>query len=139
MVLRPCPECGASVKLENLKRHMTRVHPEHSAASATFVERETRAIRQPPRRPRQSASSWRWIAAIGLVLALTAGLAVAWSRTVGSSGGMNDGGMNGMMHIHPVLHITVNGQPVTIPANIGIDSSLWNDHSLDSYGMMSGM
>ena len=44
-----------------------------------------------------------------------------------------------MFHIHPVLHITINGQAMPIPANIGIDSTLWKDHSLDSYGMMSGM
>jgi len=44
-----------------------------------------------------------------------------------------------MFHIHPVLRITINGQNVAIPANIGIDPSLWKDHSLDSYGMMAGM
>lgn len=41
----------------------------------------------------------------------------------------------GMMHIHPQLSLIINGNPVTIPANIGIDSHLWNVHTLDSYGM----
>lgn len=41
----------------------------------------------------------------------------------------------GMMHIHPHLSMTIDGNPVTIPANIGIDSHLWNVHTLDSYGM----
>ena len=41
----------------------------------------------------------------------------------------------GMMHIHPHISMTIDGNPVVIPANIGIDSHLWNVHTLDSYGM----
>src|SRR5437016_1967938 len=41
----------------------------------------------------------------------------------------------GMMHIHPHLTLTIDGKPATVPANIGIDSQLWNMHSLDTYGM----
>ncbi|HZS74104.1 MAG TPA: hypothetical protein VFA69_06325 [Candidatus Nitrosotalea sp.] len=41
----------------------------------------------------------------------------------------------GMMHIHPHLSVIIDGKPATIPANIGIDSHLWNVHTLDSYGM----
>jgi hypothetical protein len=43
------------------------------------------------------------------------------------------------------LNMTVDGKSVTIPAQIGINPSLWKDHSLDQYGMnamnmvMSGM
>jgi hypothetical protein len=40
-----------------------------------------------------------------------------------------------LMHIHPQLSVKVNGQPVTVPQDIGIDKSLWRDHSLDKYGM----
>ena len=40
-----------------------------------------------------------------------------------------------IMHIHPVLKLTVDGKPVTLPTNIGIIPSLWRDHSLDKYGM----
>ena len=40
-----------------------------------------------------------------------------------------------LMHIHPQLSVKVNGQPVTVPQEIGIDKSLWRDHSLDKYGM----
>src|SRR5215467_11306144 len=43
-----------------------------------------------------------------------------------------------IMHIHPILKLTVDGKPVTIPSQIGISLSLWKDHSLDQYGM-SGM
>ena len=33
----------------------------------------------------------------------------------------------------------IDGQSATIPANIGIDSSLWQDHSLDQYSSMPDM
>jgi len=42
-----------------------------------------------------------------------------------------------IIHIHPHLNVTVDGKPVTVPAYIGIDPSLWKDHSLDQYGMQS--
>ncbi|MDE1845312.1 MAG: hypothetical protein KGI10_08305 [Thaumarchaeota archaeon] len=41
----------------------------------------------------------------------------------------------GMMHIHPHISLIIDGKPATVPANIGIDSHLWNVHTLDSYGM----
>jgi len=37
-------------------------------------------------------------------------------------------------HIHPHLNVTFDGTPLTVPSQIGIDSSLWKDHSLDQYG-----
>jgi hypothetical protein len=44
--------------------------------------------------------------------------------------------MNPMiMHIHPQLSILVNGTSFSVPGQIGIDPSLWKDHSLDKYGM----
>ena len=39
------------------------------------------------------------------------------------------------MHIHPQLNVMVNGIAVTVPEKIGIDKTLWKDHSLDKYGM----
>jgi hypothetical protein len=38
-------------------------------------------------------------------------------------------------HIHPNLTLIVDGSPSYIPENIGIDASMWKDHSLDKYGM----
>ncbi|AIF84733.1 hypothetical protein NTE_02691 [Candidatus Nitrososphaera evergladensis SR1] len=40
-----------------------------------------------------------------------------------------------VMHIHPKLSLLVGGQETQVPQNIGIDKTLWNDHSLDSFGM----
>lgn len=40
-----------------------------------------------------------------------------------------------VMHIHPKLSLFVGGQETKVPQNIGVDKALWNDHSLDSFGM----
>ena len=42
-----------------------------------------------------------------------------------------------IMHIHPQLSLLVNGTSFSVPAQIGIDPSLWKDHSLDEFGMQS--
>ena len=41
----------------------------------------------------------------------------------------------GMMHIHPHLALVIDGKTAVVPAQIGIDSSLWKFHSFDSNGM----
>lgn len=41
----------------------------------------------------------------------------------------------GMMHIHTHVTLVIDGKPAVVPAQIGIDQSLWNMHTLDSYGM----
>jgi hypothetical protein len=38
-------------------------------------------------------------------------------------------------HIHPNLTLILEGNPIPIPKNIGIDSPLYKDHSLDRYSM----
>jgi hypothetical protein len=43
------------------------------------------------------------------------------------------------VHWHPNLSITMNGGPFTVPAQIGIDPSLWKDHSLDQYASGGGV
>jgi hypothetical protein len=40
-----------------------------------------------------------------------------------------------LMHIHPQLNVTLDGESLDIPSGIGINITLWNDHSLDQYGM----
>ena len=40
-----------------------------------------------------------------------------------------------VMHIHPQITVSINGQPAIVPENVGIDNTLWKDHSLDEYGM----
>lgn len=42
-----------------------------------------------------------------------------------------------VMHIHPQLSLLVGERSLTVPAQIGIDPSLWKDHTLDEFGMQS--
>ena len=39
-----------------------------------------------------------------------------------------------IMHIHSNLNVTVNGKSLIVPNGIGINSTSWNDHSLDKFG-----
>ena len=39
-----------------------------------------------------------------------------------------------VMHIHAQLEVQKDGQKVPVPAEIGIASELWHDHSLDDFG-----
>ncbi|MGC2425899.1 MAG: hypothetical protein WA421_02590 [Nitrososphaeraceae archaeon] len=39
-----------------------------------------------------------------------------------------------VMHLHPLLNVMVNGKSITVPKNIGIDSLMHKDHSLDHFG-----
>ena len=41
---------------------------------------------------------------------------------------------NLVMHIHTQLELHNEGQQVQVPAEIGIASELWHDHSLDQFG-----
>jgi hypothetical protein len=40
-----------------------------------------------------------------------------------------------IMHIHPQLSVLIDNAPIEVPEQIGINPSLWNDHSLDKFGM----
>jgi hypothetical protein len=36
-----------------------------------------------------------------------------------------------------ILSLFVNGKSLTVPAQIGIDPSMWKDHTLDEFGMQA--
>jgi sulfur carrier protein ThiS len=66
------------------------------------------------------------IAAVAMVLGIVFGL---------QASGQGSMGTKMVMHIHPQRDVKVNGQPANVPENVGIDKTLWKDHSLDKYGM----
>src|SRR5438270_13984306 len=37
------------------------------------------------------------------------------------------------MHIHPHLDLYVNGRKALIPANVGIDASMWKSHTYNAF------
>ena len=77
---------------------------------------------------------------IGILAALAIGVSLVMlapsspSYKIPTSGTIPHDSM-GMMHIHPHLSMMMDGKPAAVPANIGIDSHLWNVHTFDSYGM----
>ena len=137
MAGRTCPVCGSSVKLENLERHVAKVHP-GTKISVALSEEERRAIRTRRRTRRTGVRPGRSAVALGLTLALAlAGVVIAWPYL--SSAPAGSSGAGGPMHIHPHIQITLDGQDRPLPTNIGIDPGLWNDHSLDQYSSMGPM
>jgi hypothetical protein len=72
--------------------------------------------------------------ASGIVAAANAGLIQA-PKTSPAPPTATDDNKPMLMHIHPILSLYIDGKPVTIPANIGIDPNLYKTHRLDAYGM----
>lgn len=66
------------------------------------------------------------VAAVVVVLGIVFGIQASEQGSTGTKM---------VMHIHPQLNVKVNGQHTIVPENVGIDNSLWKDHSLDKYGM----
>lgn len=66
------------------------------------------------------------IAASAIVLGIVFGIQASEQGTMGTKM---------VMHIHPQLSVKVDGNPIIVPEKIGIDKTLWKDHSLDKYGM----
>ncbi len=130
MVLRKCPECGVSVKLENLERHVANVHPGKSPPLA-FSEDEQRVIRSTRKKATPGFAVRRSTIVIAVALVLIVAGVVAALPTIRHLGGA--------FHWHARLTITINGDAVVIPANVGIDPSLWQDHTLDSFSSMQAM
>jgi hypothetical protein len=118
-----CPYCGVPVKKANLKGHFEKVHPKpgSSISKAQGPQAQVKATSFVKHHRNRN------IAILALILIAVVGVSVVFAQ-LSSSATMR-------MHIHPVLAITLNGSPYTVPANIGIDPSLWIDHSLDKYGL----
>ncbi len=73
-------------------------------------------------------------------IAIVIGAAVVFGLFFMSGSTLNANHM--VLHNHVRLNVTVDGQPVVVPAHIGMvmvdqaeDPLLYGDHSLDKYGM----
>jgi hypothetical protein len=83
------------------------------------------------------------IVAVAITITLVISLSIRSTTMIGAQ--MGGGNKPIIMHFHPHLNIMIDSKPVTVPSQIGINTSLWKDHSLDQYGMqamsdgMSGM
>ena len=74
-----------------------------------------------------------------LVILLVAGLILTTSpkATIAQITSNNNNNKPIIIHVHPHLNVTIDGKKATVPAYIGIEPSLWKDHSLDQLGMQS--
>ncbi len=131
MPSRKCPLCGVAVKLENLERHVANVHPKQEPALVVSAA-DRRVIREKRMNPSPGLHVRRSTLIIAVAIPLLLGGIIVAYPYLPTGGG-------GPIHWHPQLRITIDGNAVTIPANIGIDPSLWRDHSLDEYSMMQDM
>ena len=75
------------------------------------------------------------IVAVAITIALGISLSLRTTTMIGAQ--MGGGNKPIIMHFHPILTITVDGKPMTVPGQIGIDPAIWKDHSLDQYGMQA--
>ncbi len=129
--MRECPECGQSVKLENMKRHFANVHPGKDPAAA-ISEREHREILRASR-VGGSSTATRRAALILLVVAILIGVGYfGLPYIIGFQGGSNFnvvaycGAEGSVEHYHPLLVINVNGVQKEVPADIGLSASETN-------------
>jgi hypothetical protein len=133
-----CPVCGASVRAENLTRHLDTVHPREATAEQrrTADRQAARAVRTRPRPTRPARIPWFAVAAVAVVVI---GLAVA-AMPRGSPPQqdvlemcVNHTGIGS--HTHATLQITILGTPFPIPADIGVTPSCMRPlHTHDATG-----
>jgi hypothetical protein len=115
-----CPICGATVRKSNLRGHLERVHPKRAFSYSTDKQTASR-----PRRSRDR--HWRRLLFYGLlvtciILASTVAALVISENTV-------------RVQVQSQLSILIQGLPSTVPSGIGINQSLWRNHSLDHFGV----
>ena len=72
---------------------------------------------------------------VGIIVAISIGIGVNGVLSLKPTTDTTKGNQIMLMHIHPRLYLYMDGKPYLIPQNVGIDSDLWKDHSLDQFGM----
>lgn len=139
MAMRACPECGSSVKLENMKRHYTNVHPGKDP-SAAISDEEHREIRRASRVGGSSTRAHRvaLVVSVIAVLVLAGYFGLPYILGYQPSSNFNIvtycGGEGTVEHYHPLLVVHVNGAQKEVPAEIGLISAETNP----SYACSSG-
>lgn len=105
-----------------------------------IFEKGSSEIKQDKNPKNMTRSKRPKLIAIGVAIAIAVGVAVVMTQQpaktlTGNAYSNPPMDSMGMMHFHPQLTFVVDDKQATVPAQIGIDPTLWQDHSLDSYGM----
>jgi len=120
MAMRACPECGQSVKLENMKRHFANVHPGKDA-SAAISDQEHREIQRANRPSRPAFYTQKSFQVVLVVILIVAVGYVGLPYILGAhSGSTSDivsfcGSEGSVEHYHPLLLINDNGVQQHLP------------------------
>jgi len=114
-----CPICGRTVKKENLRAHYEKVHRKR-ASSFSFDKPTIVQSKRMRNHPQRKLLFYGLLAAIIILISTVAAIVVN-ENTV-------------RLHIQLQLSVLIEGVPSTVPSGIGIEQSLWRDHSLDQYG-----
>jgi len=115
-----CPACRRVVKKGNLRTHYEKVHPKR--ASSFSHDKPTMARSKRARNHAQRKLLFYGLLATCLILISTVAALIVSENTV-------------RLHIQPRLVVLIQGVPSKVPSDIGIEQSLWRDHSLDHYGV----
>ncbi len=121
--MRECPECGQSVKLENMKRHFANVHPGKDA-SAAISDEEHREIRRAQRPGGRAFYSQRWFQIVLVILLISGigylGLPYILGAHLAAQDIVTYCGVEGSVeHYHPLLVIHDNGVQQPLPYQQG--------------------
>lgn len=90
---------------------------------------------QKPKSKSKSGKKIKGYIAAGVIAAIVIGIILVMemkSNQLEKSQSNND---VMVMHIHQQVSLMIDGKPTVVPANIGMDQTIWSNHSLDSYGM----
>jgi hypothetical protein len=115
-----CPVCGAIVRKSNLRGHLEKVHPKR--AFSFSVDKPTASQ---PRRSRDRPVRrflFYGLLVTCIILVSTVAALVISENTV-------------RVQVQSQLSILIQGVPSMVPSGIGLNQSLWRDHSLDQFGV----
>ncbi len=115
-----CPICGATVRKPNLRAHYEKVHPKRVSAFSSDKQTASLPRRSRNRHPRKLL--FYGLVATCIILVSTVAALVISGNTV-------------RVEVQSQLSVLIQGVPSTVPSEIGINQSLWRDHSLDQYGV----
>ena len=119
-----CPVCNASVKAENLLRHIEQNHPRHPDAQDALRQLRAESRLKPAPRPRSggfrpSATTIAIVCIVVLLVVVAAVVAPYFDPWRNFSRDSCIGHENVPYHIHPWLLITIDGSPQFIPDDVG--------------------
>ena len=134
MATLPCPICGRSLKLENVKRHFANVHPGRDPSSV-ISEQEHEEIRRSSQPGVRRAGLPRsvWIVLIVVVVVAGSVVGLPYLLHAGPASNFNVltycGGEGTVEHYHPLLVIHALGSQVPLPEESGQPADIGYVHS----------